>query len=274
MPADALRIAVAGPQLAGFGHVESERALGMLRHSMSCLNANWRSHRALLSLPCAAPAEPSPSCPCLFPPVKRPMRALGVVAVKSWTQAAPRWALQCGVHNPAAAAAAARRRLAPAAAATAYSSDSSSSGGGKTALVQGSSRGIGLEFAAQLLERPTTAHLIATCRDPAASTGLQELQARHGGRLTVLAVDTSDEGSIAAAAAAVAAAHTHLDLLINASGILHDAATGLAPETALSRVTMASLLQNFQVNAAGHILTLKAFAPLLAAAQQQNGATQ
>lgn len=34
-----------------------------------------------------------------------------------------------------------------------------------------------------------------------------------------------------------------------------------------------ALLQNFQINAAGHILVLKHFAPLLAAAAKGNGAT-
>ena len=57
------------------------------------------------------------------------------------------------------------------------------------------------------------------------------------------------------------------------AGILHNPATGLAPETALARVTLAGLLENFQTNAAGHILALKHMAPLLAAAARANGAT-
>jgi NAD(P)-dependent dehydrogenase (short-subunit alcohol dehydrogenase family) len=70
----------------------------------------------------------------------------------------------------------------------------------------------------------------------------------------------------------VAALHQHLDLLINATGILHDA--GMAPETGLARVTMHNLLTNFQVNAAGHILVCAAFQPLLVNAARVNGATE
>ena len=66
--------------------------------------------------------------------------------------------------------------------------------------------------------------------------------------------------------------HQHLDLLINATGVLHDA--GMAPETGLARVTMQHLLKNFQVNAAGHILVCSAFQPLLVAAARVNGATE
>lgn len=57
------------------------------------------------------------------------------------------------------------------------------------------------------------------------------------------------------------------------AGILHNPATGLAPETALARVSLAALQENFNVNAAGHILMLKHMAPLLVAAAKANGAT-
>lgn len=44
----------------------------------------------------------------------------------------------------------------------------------------------------------------------------------------------------------VAAAHRHLDLLINATGVLHDST--MSPETALARVTMENLLKCFQAS--------------------------
>jgi hypothetical protein len=47
----------------------------------------------------------------------------------------------------------------------------------------------------------------------------------------------------------VAAAHSHLDLLINASGILHD--SSMTPETGLARVSMDNLLKCFQVVISG-----------------------
>ncbi|EFN56040.1 hypothetical protein CHLNCDRAFT_35335 [Chlorella variabilis] len=141
----------------------------------------------------------------------------------------------------------------------------------RVALVQGSSRGLGLEFARQLLQRPDHA-VVATCRTPSAARELQELQRQHGSsRLAVVQLDPNDEASIAAAAEHVAAQHSHLDLLVNASGVLHDAT--MTPETGLARVTMDSLLKCFQVNAAGHILVCKAFAPLLVNAAEAGGAT-
>ena len=78
-------------------------------------------------------------------------------------------------------------------------------------------------------------------------------------------MDTTDEDSIAAAADAVAALHSHLDVLLNVSGVLHVPGV-MTPETALSRVTMDNLMAAFQTNAFGPILVCKAMAPLLLAA--------
>ncbi|KAL4451642.1 hypothetical protein ABPG75_007304 [Micractinium tetrahymenae] len=178
------------------------------------------------------------------------MRAL------AWQSARAPWAL-CHAYASAAAGATAT---------------GSSPAPQRVALVQGSSRGLGLEFVRQLLLRPDTAAVIAGCRAPAAAAGLHALQAQHPGRLQLVQLDSTDESSIAAAAEQVAAFHAHLDLLINASGILHD--DGMSPETALARVSMANLLKCFQVNAAGHILVCQAFAPLLAAAARENGASE
>lgn len=71
--------------------------------------------------------------------------------------------------------------------------------GTRVALVQGSSRGLGLEFVRQLVERPNT-RVVATCRTPAAAEQLQALQQRHAGRLDIVQLDSTDESSIARAA--------------------------------------------------------------------------
>ena len=71
--------------------------------------------------------------------------------------------------------------------------------GTRVALVQGSSRGLGLEFVRQLVERPNT-RVVATCRTPAAAEQLQALQQRHAGRLHIVQLDSTDESSIARAA--------------------------------------------------------------------------
>jgi NAD(P)-dependent dehydrogenase (short-subunit alcohol dehydrogenase family) len=129
-----------------------------------------------------------------------------------------------------------------------------------------------LEFVHQLLQRP--GQVIATCRAPDAASGLHDLQNRFGAsRLQLVQLDTADEESIARAAAEVAAAHAHLDLLLNVSGVLHIPGV-LSPETALSRVTAASLHQVFATNAFGPTLVCKHFAPLLLNASKASAASE
>lgn len=71
--------------------------------------------------------------------------------------------------------------------------------GSRVALVQGSSRGLGLEFVRQLVERPNT-RVVATCRSPAAAEQLQALRAQNAGHLDIVQLDSTDESSIARAA--------------------------------------------------------------------------
>lgn len=105
-----------------------------------------------------------------------------------WASSSPR--AVAGLRRLAASAAAEEGGAAPA---------------GRVALVQGSNRGLGLEFARQLLARPDTS-VVATCRTPSAAEQLQALQREHApGRLLVLQLDSTDEGSIAQAAEQVRA---------------------------------------------------------------------
>ncbi|KAL4540734.1 hypothetical protein Ndes2526B_g07568 [Nannochloris sp. 'desiccata'] len=130
----------------------------------------------------------------------------------------------------------------------------------KVSLVQGASRGLGLEFVRQLLARPGS--VIATCRNPSAATDLQLLKDHHQHRLHVVQLDTGNEASIHAAAEQVSEVHSHINLLLNVSGVLHIPGV-MSPETALNRVTMENLERVFRVNTFGPILVCKAFAPLL-----------
>ncbi|CAI5461357.1 unnamed protein product [Closterium sp. Yama58-4] len=135
----------------------------------------------------------------------------------------------------------------------------------EVSLVQGASRGIGLELVRQLLQRSSDSHVIATCRNPAAAAALQELQSSSSGdRLTILPLDVTDEASIEEAAGHVSATWGHLNLLINASGLLHIPGA-MKPETSMRALTPQALLTSFQVNAMGPALVIKNMAPLLAA---------
>jgi NAD(P)-dependent dehydrogenase (short-subunit alcohol dehydrogenase family) len=78
----------------------------------------------------------------------------------------------------------------------------------------------------------------------------------------VVQLDTGNEESIQAAAEQVSGLYSHLDLLLNVSGVLHVPGV-MSPETALNRITMENLERVFRANAFGPILVCKAFAPLL-----------
>ena len=126
-------------------------------------------------------------------------------------------------------------------------------------LVQGASRGIGLEFVRQLLVCDNVVELFATCRDPGQARELQALAAADP-RVQPLALDVTDEASIARAAATVASGGPHLHLLINCAGLLH--AGDLQPEKRLADVTPEALRRSFEVNAAGPLLVAKQFQSL------------
>lgn len=134
-------------------------------------------------------------------------------------------------------------------------------------MVQGCSRGLGLEMATQLLRQPEYQRVVGMCRNPQqASPQLQALQEQHGGRLQLVACDVTVEDnrhdSIETAAARVADLVPCLHLLINTAGVLHVRGV-LSPETSLSRVTMGSLMLSAATNAFGPILVSKHLAPLL-----------
>ena len=130
------------------------------------------------------------------------------------------------------------------------------------ALVQGASRGIGLGFVEALLDHPRAGRVIATARQPDASTGLQELAAKHGERLRLLPLDVKDEAAVAGLRDAASAEVDRLHLVINAAGVLHDG-EGLFPEKKLDDLQLTNLEKSFRVNAFGPLLVSRALAPLL-----------
>jgi NAD(P)-dependent dehydrogenase (short-subunit alcohol dehydrogenase family) len=134
---------------------------------------------------------------------------------------------------------------------------------GSHALVTGASRGIGLEFVRQLLGAPRFVRVFAACRQPALATQLNALASQQP-RLRIVALDVADEAGIEAAAREVAAETDRLHLVVNAAGVLHDAAAGMAPEKRLADVLADALAASFAVNAVGPLLVAKYFERLLA----------
>ena len=118
-----------------------------------------------------------------------------------------------------------------------------------TAVVIGAGGGIGAALVAAILVSGRYAHVHALARDPVAS----------GGMLVGGTLDVTDEDSIAAAAGAIA---TPIDLLLVATGILHE--EGRMPERALRELDGAALARIFAINTIGPALVLKHFTPRLA----------
>ncbi|KAK9145519.1 hypothetical protein Sjap_005422 [Stephania japonica] len=131
-------------------------------------------------------------------------------------------------------------------------------------MVQGASRGIGLEFVRQLLEREDKGHVVATCRNPNGATGLLELKRKFSERLNILQLDVTNERTIEASALSVKENYGSINLLINASGVL-SLPNELQPETTLNKVQKSSLLRAYEVNAVGPIMVIKHMWPLLKA---------
>ncbi|KAL0352739.1 UNVERIFIED_CONTAM: C-factor [Sesamum angustifolium] len=133
---------------------------------------------------------------------------------------------------------------------------------GGVSMVQGASRGIGLEFVRQLLEKSDKGHVVATCRNPKGATGLLELKNRFADRLDIHQLDLTIDRTIEEAAKSVKDKYGYLNLLVNASGIL-SIPNILQPETTLNKLQRASLLLTYEVNAIGPILVVKHMWPLL-----------
>ena len=103
-------------------------------------------------------------------------------------------------------------------------------------VVQGASRGLGLEFCKQLLRWKTPAVIIATCRHPDACPELQALAAGGTGTLSLLQLDVDREDDVRGAAERVAArcGGGGVDLVINCAAMLHPSGRG---ETSLRDVS-------------------------------------
>ena len=112
----------------------------------------------------------------------------------------------------------------------------------------GSGGGIGAALVSRLVDARGHDEVIGMSRHAP-----EHVASRHG------YIDIGDADSIAAAAAAI---EGPLDLVIVATGLLHDAEH--RPERSLSALDADWLARSFQVNAIGPALVLRHFAPLLA----------
>lgn len=132
-----------------------------------------------------------------------------------------------------------------------------------SALIIGGSRGIGLALTRELLVNSTVERVYVASRSGQSCHDLAALEIEHGDRLVRLAVDVSDEQSVANAAVRLKAAGVCPGLVLNVAGVLHDQGLGLRPEKRLEDIDSAGMLRVFQVNTVGTALCLKYFLPLM-----------
>ena len=88
----------------------------------------------------------------------------------------------------------------------------------KQIFITGSSRGLGLGFTRQFLEKGET--VIASCRDPKKAKDLQELQAKYPDNLSIIQLDVTKEDERNRAYEHAKQNFEVLDLLINNAGII------------------------------------------------------
>ncbi|WP_372370060.1 SDR family oxidoreductase [Candidatus Uabimicrobium sp. HlEnr_7] len=127
-------------------------------------------------------------------------------------------------------------------------------------LIQGASRGIGFEFVKQLVKHQNIGFVHATCRQPKEALLLKDLASKHPNKIKLHVIDVTNEQTICSAAENVSTISKNLHLLVNCTGILHDAQ--IFPEKRLQDICPESLTKSFQINAFGPVLIAKHFQSL------------
>ena len=125
---------------------------------------------------------------------------------------------------------------------------------GIKAAIIGASGGIGSALAKHLLDHPGVASIAACSRQP---------DHRVSAKTLALPLDLQDETSIAAAAETLRSQNADLDLVIVATGVLHQD-DDLKPEKTWRALDGAAMEHVFRVNTIGPALVAKHFLPLLA----------
>ncbi|MFC1996240.1 SDR family oxidoreductase [Chloroflexota bacterium] len=125
----------------------------------------------------------------------------------------------------------------------------------KRILITGANRGVGFELVQHCAARGD--RVFAGCRSPKKTKGLEEIAIRYPGKVTILPLEVTEEGSIAESAARVAAEVEALDILFN------NAAANFGDEACLSEVKAEILLKATHINAVGAVLVAQGFISLL-----------
>ncbi|XP_026164345.1 C-factor [Mastacembelus armatus] len=131
---------------------------------------------------------------------------------------------------------------------------------GPIAVIQGASRGLGLEFCRHILKNKSSAAVIATCRNPDGAAELRDLAGEYPGRLRLLKLNVNREEDIRVAAEQVTESFGRVDLIVNSAAILHPCGKG---ETSLRDVSAQGIISTLTTNTVGPLVMAKYFTPLL-----------
>lgn len=123
-------------------------------------------------------------------------------------------------------------------------------------LITGAARGLGIDLAAAALDRGHA--VIAGVRDPArGQESLSRLAADYGDKLTVAALDVTDEAGIAALAASLKQEGKTLGAIINNAAVLN------ASDIPLEELDLQEMQTAMDINLYGPMRVVKHFLPLL-----------
>ena len=127
----------------------------------------------------------------------------------------------------------------------------------KNIVIVGGNQGIGRGIV-EILSAETEANIVVTSR----GYSKHLIKSKN---LWKIECDLSSESSIESFFEQVQSQFQSIDWLINCAGILHT--DDYSPEKTLSKINQQQLLENYQINAMGHLLLLKKMEKLIAASQ-------
>ena len=129
-------------------------------------------------------------------------------------------------------------------------------------VVNGSSRGIGLQFVKSLAEK-TKGKIIACCRSPTAAHELNKVASKYPERIEILPLDVESQPSIDMLASTLAQKYQRVDALFNVAGILGDGKGTPGPERSLANIERDWMEKTLAVNVIGPTMLAKGLAPLM-----------
>ena len=129
------------------------------------------------------------------------------------------------------------------------------------AIIFGANGGIGQEFVKQALERHAVVYACSRPSEQKNAIELPHIKAMDNG-LQLVDIDVLNEDHLKNLADKISDQYGHVDLIVNATGLLHDS-NGLQPEKKIEDFNLDNFNKVFQINTASTALIAKYFISLL-----------